>query len=146
MGKYSGKYSGSSTQQGSSVSGPKETHYIWRGIGCLMILIIPAISIASAYQTIDYGLANNWPIPYQMLQPVRLPSYFYATQGLRTILNPLSSISNFYAVAAISLFYMMLIGGVISVVYAAVYRMVGPSRYGPTDAPPTKYKATRKSR
>ena len=140
-----GKYSNSAPRQ-SSRSTPKAPHDIWRGIGCLMILIIPAISIAAGYETVKYAIDNRWAIPYQLLAPVRLPDIFYSTPGLRTVFNPLSTIPNFYANAAASLLYMMVIGGVISVVYAAVYRMVGPSRYGPTDAPPSKVKVTKKSR
>ena len=133
MGRSTGNFSG--PDQGSSRSRLNETHYIWRGIGCLMIIILPVMSIASANETINYGIDNGWPIPYEMLQPVRLPDIFYSTGGLRTIFNPLSAIPHFYAVSAL-----------ISVIYAAVYRMVGPSKYGPTDAPPTKFKATKKSR
>ena len=144
MGRSTGNFSGPA--QESSTSRLKETHYIWRGIGCLMMIIIPAMSIASAYETINYGIENRWPIPYELLQPVRFPDIFYSTQGLRTILNPLSTISHFYAIAIVSVLYIILVTGLISVVYAAVYRMVGPSRYGPTDAPPSKFKATKKSR
>ena len=134
------------SQRQSSRSTPKAPHDIWRGIGCLMILIIPAISIVAGYQTISYGINNKWPIPYQLLVPVRLPDVFYSTAGLRTIFYPLSSIPNFYANAAASLLYMILLSGLISTIYAAVYRMVGPERYGPTDAPPSKVKITKKSR
>ena len=41
---------------------------------------------------------------------------------------------------------MLLIGGVISVIYALMYRFIGPSRYGPTDAPPPKIKTKRYTR
>ncbi len=140
-----GKHTEFSQRQSSRVK-PKAPHDIWRGIGCLMILIIPAISIAAGYETVKYAINNHWPIPYQLLVPVRLPDVFYATAGLRTVFNPLSSIPNFYANAAASLLYMMLLSGLISVIYAAVYRMVGPDRYGPTDAPPSKVKVTKKSR
>ena len=142
MGRSTGQYS----PPGQSKSRYEETHYIWRGIGCLMAIIIPAMSIAAAIETVNYGLENRWPIPYQLLQPMRLPSIFYSTEGLRTIFNPLSAIPHLYAIVAIGLIYMVFASGLISVVYAAVYRMVGPSQYGPTDAPPTKFKATKKSR
>jgi len=144
MGRSTGNFSG--PEQGSSRSRLNETHYIWRGIGCLMIIILPVMSIASANETVNYGIDNGWPIPYEMLQPVRLPDIFYSTGGLRTIFNPLSAIPHFYAVSALSVLYLIFASGLISVIYAAVYRMVGPSKYGPTDAPPTKFKATKKSR
>jgi len=139
-----GKYKTNSTKREKPKSeGP---HVIWRGIGCLMMLIIPAISIAAAYETINYGLQSHWAIPYQLLGTPQLPKLFYKSSGLMIILAPVVNTPNFYAYAALSLLYMVLIGGVISVIYAMVYNMVGPSRYGPTDAPPPKIKTKKYTR
>lgn len=133
-------------QKQSPAPRSKEPHEIWRGIGCLMILILPAISFSAASETIKYGLANKWPIPYQFLHTLRLHDIFYSTSGLRTIFNPISRIPNFFGILLIGLLYMLILSGTISIVYAVVYRIVGPGRYGPTDAPPSKHKATKKSR
>ncbi len=142
-----GKYSGPSSQRESSVSKPKQPHEVWRGIGCLMALIVPAISIAAGYETVKYVLVNKLGIiPYQLLGTPRLPDIVYRSTGLQSILEPLTHIPNLYANAIVSLLYMVLISGVVSVIYAATYNVVGPDRYGPTDAPPPKYKATKKSR
>ena len=48
MGKYS---TNSRIAKKPKSEGP---HVIWRGIGCLMMLIIPAISIAAGYETVNY--------------------------------------------------------------------------------------------
>ncbi len=141
-----GRSTGTSSQDQSSLKQQKKTHPIWRGIGCLMVFIIPAISIAAGNLTVNYAISKRWPIPVQFLGFMHLPDYFYSTGGLRTIFNPLSTIPNFYANTAATFLYMLVISGIISLVYATVYRMVAPSRYGPTDAPPTKFKATKKSR
>ncbi len=140
-----GKYNNNTTLKPSSIQS-KETHEIWRGFGCLMILIIPAISIASAYELIQYGIANKWPIPYELRGKVYLPEIFYSTPGLATIFSPISEVPNLLAIAAASLVLMMLIGGVISVIYATIYRVIGPSRYGPTDAPPSGIKVKKYKR
>ncbi len=142
-----GRHTGSSTQRESSISKSKQPHEIWRGIGCLLMIVIPAISIGAGYETVNLVLKNKWGIiPYQILGKPLMPDIAYELSGLRYILTPITKIENFYAIAAISLIYMVLISGVISVVYAATYSMVGPSRYGPTDAPPTKVRITKKSR
>lgn len=125
---------------------PEGEHVIWRGIGCLMMIVIPAISIAAGVETIKYGLDHNWTIPYQLLGTPQLPEVFYKSSGLMTIFGPMIRTQNFYAYAAVSLSYMVVIGGVISVIYAAVYRMVGPARYGPLDAPPPKIKTKKYTR
>ena len=140
-----GKYNSNTTLKPSSIQS-KSMHEIWRGIGCLMFLIIPAISIAAGYETVRYGLENKWPIPYELLGTVYLPDIFYSTSGLSTIFSPISQVPNIFAIAVASLIYMMLIGGVISVIYATTYRMIGPSRYGPTDAPPSGIKVKKYKR
>jgi hypothetical protein len=58
-----------------------------------------------------------------------------------TILRPVTNTQHFYAKAAASLIYVTLLGGLSSFGYSVVYRMIGPSRYGPLDAPPPKVKA-----
>jgi len=125
----------------------KEPHEIWRGLGCLMMILIPAISIAAGSLTVGY-IADSNPrlIPRQFMGTPRLPDFVYKSDGLTTILTPLTEIKDLYAIALVSILYMILLGGVISVIYAAVYTAVGPSRYGPTDAPPPKIKVIKKSR
>jgi len=139
-----GKYKSSSRRELTPKS--DAPHVIWRGIGCLMMIVIPAISIAAGIATVDYGLTHNWPIPYQLLTAPVLPKFFYKSSGLLTIFYPLTQIPSFYAYVAVSVLYMMVIGGVISVIYATIYRFVGPSRYGPLDAPPPKIKTKRYTR
>jgi hypothetical protein len=142
-----GKYSGSSTLRESSISKPKQPHQIWRGIGCVMMVVIPAISIVAAHETVKFVLDQKLRIiPYQLLGNPRMPDIAHKLSGLYTIFKPITKIENFYADAVVSLIYMVMISGLISVIYAAIYSMFGPSRYGPTDAPPPKIKIRKKSR
>jgi hypothetical protein len=139
-----GKYQSSVVKRSKPKSeGP---HVIWRGIGCLMMLIVPIISIAAGYETIQYGLDRGWAIPYQLLGTPQFPDLFYRSSGMMTILKPIINIKNFYAYTAASLLYMLLIGGIVSFGYATAYRMVGPSRYGPLDEPPPKIKTKKYTR
>jgi hypothetical protein len=141
MGKYS------TTQAESSVQKPKQTHEVWRAIGCLLMVVIPAISIAIGYETVRLAIENDWGIiPFQLRGYPPLPEIAYKLSGLRLILEPFTKIKNFYAIAVASLLFMILISGLVSVIYAAVYAAIGPSRYGPLDAPPPKIKITKKSR
>ena len=141
-----GKYNNNTTLRPSSIGTSKAPHEIWRGIGCLMFILIPAMSIASASVMIEYGVENKWPIPYQLLGTAYLPEIFYSTPGLATIFGVISKVPNFYAIATTSLIFMMLLGGLISLIYATMYRAVGPARYGPTDAPPSGKKVKRYKR
>ncbi len=118
----------------------KEPHYAWRGIGCLMMILIPIISITAGYETIRYGIDNNWAIPYQLLGTPRYPDFFYDSTGLMTLLRPVTATPHFYAYATASILYMILLAGILSLAYAIVYRMIGPARYGPLDVPPPNIK------
>lgn len=118
----------------------KEPHFAWRGIGCLMMIIIPIISATAGYETVQYGLNNGWAIPYQLLGTPRYPEFFYASNGLMTLLSPITATPHFYAYAAASILYMIILGGVVSLLYAVVYRIVGPAKYGPLDVPPPNIK------
>lgn len=123
-----------------------QPHFLWRGIGCVMMLVIPVMSAAIAYEVINYGLNNNWPIPFQLLGTPRYPDLFYRSSGMMIILSPITAIRHFYAYAVGTLIFMILIGGVMSLIYAYVYRMVGPAQYGPLDAPPPNIKIKRYKR
>ena len=111
------------------------------------MIIIPAISIAAAVQTVAFLLANKIRIiPSQLLGYPQLPDLFYKSTGLMTIFGHLTKMENLYAQIVFSLMYMLIISGLISLAYAITYSIVGPSRYGPTDAPPEKIRITKKSR
>lgn len=141
MGKHTSK-----VRQKALPDTNRAPHAVWRGIGCLMIMLIPILSIALAYETVQYGLKAEWPIPYKLLGNPRLPDIFYDVRILSQLSLPVRRIEHFYAYAAFSILYMVVIGGFISMLYAFVYRMVGPSRYGPFDAPPPKIKTKRYTR
>jgi uncharacterized SAM-binding protein YcdF (DUF218 family) len=141
-----GRYSGSTTQQESSVRKPKQPHGIWRGIGCLMMVIIPAISILIGIQIVNTALENKWRMPSQLLGYPQLADVIYKIGGLRDLLVPLTKVQHLYAYIVVSLICMALISSVISMIYAVIYRIVNPVRYGPLDAPPSGRKAKKHSR
>ncbi len=140
MGKYSSSVIKRSRPRNA---GP---HAIWRGIGCVMMLVIPAISISAGIETIKYGLDHGWTIPYQLLGYPTLPNLFYKSSGLLMVFGPLTRINHLYAYTIVSILYMILTGGVISVLYAVAYRIIGPPRYGPMDEPAPKIKTKKYTR
>lgn len=141
-----GRYSGPTVQQESSVRKPKQPHGIWRGIGCLMMVIVPAISILIGIQFVNIALENKWRMPTQLLGYPQLPDIIYKIGGLRDLLVPLTRSQNLYAYIVVSLVFMALISVMISMIYAVVYRIVNPVRYGPLDEPPSSRKAKKHSR
>ena len=138
MGKYSSRKAEAPPRQDSSQT------LAWRSIGCALMLIIPALSIAAAIATLASPAVAY--IPYELMGYPVLPDILFKTDGLRTIFSPLANIENLYAITVISGVYMVLFGGVISVVYAFIYRIINPKQYGPYDAPPPKTRAKKYKR
>jgi hypothetical protein len=117
---------------------------LWRMIGFMLILIVPALSLLLASLTINSSLA--FYIPPQLLGYPILPEELFSTDGLATIFNPIANINNLYALLVIGALYTIILGSAISLVYAVLYRLVNPKRYGPMDAPPPKIKVKKYTR
>ena len=125
---------------------PKQQHPVWRGIGCALMLLVPIMSAAFAYETVNYGLENGWYIPYQFLGNPTLPSIIYNSTALATLLYRFTTWTNFYAYLTAFLLYVLFFGGFISFVYALVFSFVGTPRWGPLDEPPPKTRAKKYTR
>jgi hypothetical protein len=139
-----GKYRSSAVRRQKPLQqGP---HFVWRGLGCLMMIIIPIVSFASAIEIVNYGLAHRWSIPYQLLGTPQLPDLIRKSTALWSIFGRITTIPNFYAYATFGIFIMILLSGSISVIYALIYRFLAPSRWGPMDMPPPKFKTKKYTR
>jgi hypothetical protein len=106
-----------------------------RSIGCVLMLIIPIISIAGASLTASSPVTSGY-IPYQLMGYPVLPDILFKTDGLTMIFAPLGNIQNLYAIIVVGISYMVVLGSAISLIYAWIYRTLNPKRYGPFDAPP----------
>jgi hypothetical protein len=124
----------------------EEVHAIWRGIGCLLILIVPTMSFFLATASLQLAVDQNWPMPYQLMGYPVMPDLLWKAAGLTSLLVFIQSQNNLYAVLTITLVYVVILSALVSLIYAFVYRYVGPSRYGPQDAPPPKIKVKRYKR
>jgi hypothetical protein len=104
---------------------PWKVHPVWRGIGCLMIVIIPVMSYAGAALLVDENMRQAWvPVPGEFMHNMRIPY-------IGTIPHMIATL--------IVTFLLILIGfGVLMVVYTLMYRMMGASNLGPLDAPPER--------
>ena len=102
---------------------PWRIHPIWRGIGCLMMIIIPVLSYAAAVLLVQENVKQGWlPVPYQFARTIALP-FLGDVEYL---------IANLLVTVVISL-----IGfGIFTSLYSLMYSMLGPSQYGPLDSPP----------
>lgn len=120
---------------------PQGPHPIWQTLGCLMMVIVPIMAIAGAVITLQHGLDARWPIPAVMLRPISFPDFFYRVPVLAWLALQIGSVNYLVGYAVISLVYILVLGGLVAILYAVLYRMAGPPRYGPLDAPPIPRRA-----
>lgn len=98
-------------------------HPIWRGIGCIFMLLLPVMSFVGAYLIIRENFRQGWvALPASLLRSFSIPSF--GTVYLADI--------------ALTLVFIIMGFGILTVGYAFLYRLIGPPRFGPLDAPPLK--------
>ena len=117
----------------------KGPHPIWRGIGCLTIIIVPILSFAAANVTMPFFL-NSGLVPPELLGTPQLPDWLWYVPVLAQIVHFLFVRPAIFAILLLTFMFILLLGGIFSVIYAAMYRMVAPAKYGPMDAPPPRVK------
>jgi hypothetical protein len=111
--------------------GPR-LHAAWRGIGCLLFIILPVVAYALASNLVDSGLIQRYiSIPRNLLQP--MPLDFVG-------LDPLP---NFYASLVVGMAITVVLYAGVFVIYSFLYRIIGPPKYGPTDVPPVRPRGRR---
>ena len=114
-------------------------HPIWRGIGCGLMIFVPILSFAAANVSMPFFL-NRGLIPQQLLFTPEVPSWLWYAPVLAQIIQFLFGRPAIFAILLLTVVYILILGGIFSVIYAFMYRAVAPSRYGPLDAPPPKVK------
>jgi len=83
------------------------------------------MAYAGASVLVDLNMDNGW---------VRVPP-----EARRTVTIPnVATVENFYAILAVTILLLVIGFGVLIIAYSAMYRVVGPPKYGPLDAPPPK--------
>ena len=107
-------------------------HPIWRGIGCILFLITPIISFAIANQVVLSGFLQQYiRFPRNLMLAWTIPGINYSVEAFQGTLIVTFAVMFLFFAAYFSF-------------YAGLYRMMGPSKYGPTDAPPVRRKQNAK--
>lgn len=126
MGKYT-----TFNRQAPPKPRPWDVNPIWRGIGCLLLVIGPFVAYAAADLIVQMALDRKlYPVPPELLNTFKIPFLEYSLQ-------------HFYADLLVAGLLMLLGFGIMMVIYSIMYSIVGPSRYGPVDAPPIRRKVRR---
>lgn len=140
-----GRYTKYQRQQEGPVN-RGQVHPIMRGIGCVLLAIVPLISYVSGVLLVKYGLTKGWPIPPEWLGNPDVHPLLWKLQGLRPVWAYYQSQANLMANIIFAIAIAIVIFGVISTVYGFLYKYLGPPQYGPNDAPPIRVKVKRYKR
>jgi hypothetical protein len=115
---------------------PWKINPIWRGIGCFLILLIPIMAWFAADLFLHFGprIINspelNKPLTIKYIQIAEIDRVI-ADLNQFIVSQHLVGGQFFY------FFLFMIIGfGILAFVYAVLYHVAGPPRYGPFDVPP----------
>ena len=121
-------------------------HPVMRGIGCIMMVIVPILAWGLAVWLVDYGVQHGWPIPPSWLGRISVYPWLLSIRGLAPIWNFLLVQDRLIAHVIFTIAIIVVIGGIMSVIYGYMYSIFGPPRYGPQDAPPIRVKVKRYKR
>ena len=123
-----------------------DVHPVMRGIGCLLMVIIPILAYGSAVLLVNFGLSRGWPIPRTWLGAATFPPLLMKLNGLAVLLNFLRAQNNLIANLVFAVAITIVIGGVMSIIYGYIFNLFGPPKYGPYDVPPPRVKVKRYKR
>ncbi|MFZ5818652.1 MAG: hypothetical protein ACOYYJ_02020 [Chloroflexota bacterium] len=112
----------------------------------MIIVIVPLLSYAIAVVTLPLFSARGL-VPYEFTTMPLAPDWLWKfVPRLAWLVEQVISHYNIKAHLALALIYTIFLGGFLALVYAILYQVFGPSRYGPMDAPPPKVKVKKYTR
>jgi len=117
----------------------KQVPPLWKGIGCIMMMIVPLMSYGLAYVFLQAAKSRNL-VPAGMLGHWQFPEWAWNTPILATPVRFLANMNDALAMLLFFIVTLVVVAGLISIIYTAVYQVVGPDRYSDVDAPPAKRK------
>jgi hypothetical protein len=138
------KYTVASANRATNVQ--PQVNPIWRGVGCIMMVVVPAISFLLGVLTVNLAVAQDWPMPYQLMGYPVMPTVLMKADFLVPLLVFLQAQQNLYAILLLTVAYIVVIGAIVTYVYSVIYQYVGPPRYGPLDAEPVNRRVKRYKR
>jgi hypothetical protein len=124
---------------------PEGPNPIWRGIGCLMIVLVPILSYAAADVSMPFFQGRGL-VPRELLFTPKTPDWLRVSPVLVQTFQFLFGRYGIMATLLLAFVYILIIGGILSVLYAFMYQLAAPSRYGPMDAPPSRVKVKKYKR
>jgi len=109
----------------------REPHPVWRGIGFIMMILIPILSFALSDVLLQAARSNGINIPLEL-------------QSGTTLIPVYGPVLDIKAVLAFGFAIMLVLFGLFTIINAAVYRGSKDSTYQIFQSQPKKFKKKRK--
>lgn len=119
---------------------------VMRGIGCIFIAIVPPLAYGAAVILIPLMVNSGVPIPPDWLGTPQFYPWLWRLEGLAVVMNFLSAQTNLVANLVFTIVISIVVGGIMSIIFGYIYKLFGPSQYGPLDVPPPRIKVKRYKR
>ena len=129
---------------------PWTIHPVWRGIGCIWMVLLPIMSYAGAWSLTRQNFKSHWlPLNESLAAQIKLPVIDWSFLSFPIDLNilirwlpgrPLYNVDFLFFMA-----FLFLGVGLLSIVYAFMYRAIAPAR-GPFDAPEVEHQHRKRSK
>jgi hypothetical protein len=116
---------------------PERPHPVWRGIGCVLMIIVPVMAYALASLLVPVVKATG-RVPADLFRRIRFPDWVLRAGLLGDLARFIGRIEDFWALAILFILCLLLLAGLFSFLYSLIYQRIGPPRYTVLDAPPPK--------
>ncbi len=107
-------------------------HPAWRGIGCLLVVLIPVMGWVLGGVFLTMNAERGWGVPIPPELNVT-PKFVWSLAGASGI--PAGMLTPFYARLMLMVVFSVVVYGVLTVVYSVIYRASGGGRGSPLDVP-----------
>jgi hypothetical protein len=112
---------------------------IWRGVGCILLVVDPLITYALTTIVAPLLIKTGY-VPHQLLGHISFPAWGYRLPVLRDIVSFVGRINNLGLGIMVFITILVLLTGIFSLIYVVILQVIGPPRYSELDAPPPKHK------
>ena len=118
---------------------------IWRGVGCILIVIVPLMAFWLMLLLTPPIIATGL-VPYQLLGYIHFPVWALRNKMTSGVALFIGSLNHLGLSIIIFLVVLLILSAIISISYTALYQTFGPVRYTAVDAPPSKHKPKKYTR
>lgn len=106
----------------------REIHPVWRGIGCLMMIVIPVISWAATLALLEYGKKQAWAFISQLSTPMTFSAIFYQIPLVRNAAMLISATPDLKFKLIFFVLFLLGFTGLFSLLNAVLVGLFSPPR------------------